>query len=234
MTTPGSGILGTSRAYRPHVAKNRAGGVAGEVAKLRSDVTKALTVMASLVVEEYTNLAAASTNAFKLAIATATTAQTYTGTALDGATGRASLYPPRNVTVTTTGVDGNFTDNSKVHITGFDIDDKPMTEDITITLAGSPGTFAGTKTFKRITKIVVDAQAGTGGTIAVGFGTVIGLTKTGVARAGLLIPVREIVDGAVVTTGTISTAATNAPHGAYAPATAPDGAHDYAIYYEGV
>jgi hypothetical protein len=52
------------------------------------------------------------------------------------------------------------------------------------------------------------------------------------SRAGLRAPIRQIAIGAVVTTGTFSAPATNLPHGAYAPAAAPNGTNDYAITYE--
>jgi len=45
-------------------------------------------------------------------------------------------------------------------------------------------------------------------------------------------PIREVYDGSVVTNGTFSTAATDPPHGTYTANTAPNGTHDYALFYE--
>ncbi len=108
--------------------------------------------------------------AIKLGVATATTAQSYSGAALDGATGSALFAPPRAALVTCEGAASDYVDGSAVKVTGLDVLGRTVTRDIVISTAGIPGTFASDHAFTRITQIDVDAQATTAGTLRFGLG----------------------------------------------------------------
>lgn len=218
----GSGLTSKLIEKKPHLVKGGNGGVAAAVSTLRSDLTGALRPLAAFTVEEFTNPAVADVDAIKTSIASSDSEKTYTGTALNGIVGTAVMSPPRNVTVTLS--DSAATWQGKATVYGLDARGSVVSEELTL---ANNTTVAGVKAFKKVTKIVVDAQVNTSGTLSFGFGALIGLAKVPVARAGLAVAIKEIYDGGVVTNGTIS--ATNAT---YAPNTAPNGTHDYAIYYE--
>jgi len=116
-------------------------------------------------------------------------------------------------------------------ITGTDWFDKAQTESWSVTAGTTSKTFTGAKAFKTVTSITETVAAdASANTIISGTGTKLGVSSpVSVASA-----VKEIVDGSVVTNGTIVAASTSAsadPRGTYSPNTAPDGAHDYTIYY---
>ena len=229
----GSGLFSNESPLKPHLIQG-ASGIAGEVSDLRRDVGETLSPMASFTVEEFTNPPAADADAILAAKDTLTaTAKTYATADLDGAVGDNVMSPPRNVTVTTVGADSNFVEGSLVTVNGKDVNGDDISEDIAITLGSSPGTFVGAKAFARVTSIEIEAQdTHTDGTIAVGFGDIIGLDKKIKTRAGLTTLLMEIEAGSKVTTGTIADPATGAPNGTYLAANAPNAARDYALYYE--
>lgn len=179
--------------------------------------------------EEWVNPAAADVNALKLSIASAATIETYTGADLDGVIGLGTMDPPRNMTITTT--TNADIDAVAVVITGLDLDGGALVDTITLTDGGG-ATDVGTAAFGSVFSIVVPAQAGVGGALEFGFGDIIGLAGPIAARAGAAMVMLEIEAGAVVTTGTVATAATAAPNGSYLPSTVPDAAVDYALMYE--
>lgn len=218
----GSGITSKLVEKKPHLVKGGNGGVAAAVSALRGDLVTALRPLGAITVEEWTNPVAADDNAIKTSIATAATEQTYTGSALNGIVGTAVMSPARNITVTTTDDAGTW--DGVITVYGLDANGFVQTEEITL---ANNTVIAGVKAFKKVTKLVVDAQNNTDGAFIVGFGDLIGLTKKPKARAGLACILKEIYDGGVVTNGALD--ATNAT---YAPNTAPNGAHDYAVYYE--
>lgn len=111
---------------------------------------------------------AAAPTAVMLARATSTGAQMYTGAALDGLVGGAAISPPRGITVTLGGSPGAFADGSTITITGTDVLGGTQTRTLTIAAASVPYTLATPTDFRTVTGVSVDAQAGTGGTIAVG------------------------------------------------------------------
>lgn len=186
-------------------------------------------VPADIAVDEWTNSVAASTTGLHAATATTVAVQTILPGALVAGGVAALLAYPRNVTFTTAGVTPSDAPASVV-VTGTDIDNNVLAE--TIVLSQSATTDAGVKAFKTITSIVYGAGVGTAATVAVGFGAVFGLSHSIKLRAGYTKAIQEIAIGAVVTTGTYVAAASSPPHGTYAPASAPDGAKDYAVYYE--
>ena len=214
----GSGILNKSKALRPAPALH---GELGEVHDLRKDLEKALAPMANIVIEEFTNPAAASTTEVRGATATVTSAVE---------TAVAVSFPyPRLISVTTAGgTPANAP--ATVTITGKDVDGRDMTE--TINVPQTATTAFGAKAFKSVSKYSFPAGDGTDATVAIGFGPGLGLSEAPMARAGLTAPVREIALGAAVTTGTLTGAATNPPYGLYTPSAAPNGSNDYAVFFE--
>jgi hypothetical protein len=226
MPANGSGLFSKMSYAFAHLVKPGPG-VSGALHDLRSDVSKALKPLAALTVDEFTDAPVADTDAFRTAGATSTTAQNWTGSALNGVVGQAALAYARPVTVTTTDSAGSYA--GAVTVTGTDVTGKSQTDTITIT---NNTTTSSTKLFKTVTKLAVPAQLNTSGNLQVGFGAALGLSKPIVARAGRQAVVQEVSVGAVVTTGTFASAASAGPCGSYTPAAAPDGTRDYAVYYE--
>lgn len=224
-----SKTFGQQRPEIPHLSD-------GEVKDLRTDVEAAFAQLESqgglFRTEEFVDPAAADTDFFVTARASAAAEDTIDENAAEWQT-VSELVPPRNITITSsTHAD---IDAVAVVLTGKvrDINGKLIDQTDTITLTdGGGATDAGTKAFSTFISAVVPAQSGTGGTIAFGFGDVIGLAAPIKTRAGLTAPIREIEAGSVVTTGTFTTTAAQGPHGTYAPATVPDASNDYAITYE--
>jgi len=204
----------------------RPGGVRGEVSDLRTDVATALAALIALTVDEFTNPPAADADGLKAGITSATTATAYVAADLDGAIGP-SFTEPRNVTVTCD--DSASTWAGPVLFVGKDVEGRDIQESVVLT---NNTTTAGTKLFAEITNVSWGAQVDANGTITLGIGTLLGLSQPIKSRAGVLNVVREIAAGAAVTNGTFSSAATNAPYGAYVPNTAPNGTNDYAVVYE--
>jgi len=218
----GSGIFTSAHALKAHLMQGT-GGLAAEVADVRNDVAAALAPMAAMTVQEFTNPAAA--DAAGLEAATATTVSPRTVTAfVAGGTAALTAFG-RNVTFTTAGGTPADAPASAV-ITGEDIDGNAQTE--TVVLAQTATIASGVKIFKGpLTSVAYAAADGTGATVSIGFGPLLGLEKTPKTRAGLAAPIREIAVGALVTTGVFS--ATNR---SYAPASAPNGTNDYCVFFE--
>lgn len=196
----------------------------------RTTVARMLSRVSPTVVAEYVAPAAASVNAIKLAIASVASVQSYSGVALDGATGPAVMSPPRNVTVTTAGSTASDA-SATATIKGTDVNGAALSE--TITVSQTAATAAGAKMFATVTEIDLPAADGTGATLAFGFGAILGLPSKGETRAGGLAVFGESVNGArPATAGVYASSATAPPNGSYAPNTAPDASHSYAILYE--
>lgn len=223
------------QAVRPHLVRT-GGGLSGEVADLRTDVKAALDTMEAqggyFRTDEFTDPAGASANAFKTSFATTAAIQTFTGAALNGATGLSELKPPRNATITSTA--NAAVTAVAVVITGQirNADGVLVTQTDTITTtAGGGVTDAGAKPFSKITSVVIPAMGGAGGSLQIGFGAMIGLSAKIKSRAGLIRPLREVSAGSVVTNGTFANP-TGSPVTSYTPNTAPNGTADYAVTYE--
>jgi hypothetical protein len=215
--TAGSGLFTKESAAIPHLSS-------GELKDLRDDVARTFLPMAAISVEEFTNPAAGGAAVLLAAAATVAAPVTVLASGLL-APGLAILAAqPRNITFTTAG--GTAADApATATITGTDRNGKAQTE--TVNLAQTATIATGVKLFKTIVKIDYPAADGTGGTVSIGIGNAMPLSKTPKARAGAALPIREIVDGALVTTGAI-----DATNKSYTPATAPNGTHDYAVFYE--
>lgn len=217
MSTNGSGLFSNQKAVIPHSMPR-------EVEDLRKDVATTLLPMASITVEEFTDPLAAAAAGLKAATQVSTSVVTVLEADLLQA-GRDELAAnPRNLTFTTAGNTPADAPANAV-ITGFDAAGNPQTE--TVNLAQTATIASGVKAWSKITSVAYPIGQGTDATVSIGYGLVLGLKKTPKSRAGAALPIREIVDGGLVTTGAMS--ATNKT---YTPATAPDGAHDYAVYYE--
>lgn len=228
-----STLFGRRGPKKPHLVQPGKGGLAGEIADLRTDVEAAFDLMQDnggyIHTDEFTNVAAADPDGIKLAAATSDAIQAFTSADWDGILGTGEMVPPRNATVTTTAhanvdavvvaIVGRVRD-----ITGALI---AQTDNITLTDGGGV-TDAGTKAFSFIDSATIPAQGGAGATLSIGWGVLIGLSRPMRAMAGLHRPLREVAAGSVVINGTF---ATTAPHGTYSPNSAPNGTNSYALTY---
>jgi len=219
----GSGLFSNQAAQIPHLVPTGGGGVAGEVGDLRADVSRTLSPMAAITVEEFTNPVAGGAAVLKAATATTVSPATVLEAALLAPGVAILAAQPRNLTFTTAGATPADAPATAL-ITGTR---SGVAQTETVTLAQTAATATGVKLFSTVTSIVYAAADGTAATVAIGIGDAMPLTKTPKARAGLTAAVREIAVGVVVTTGTIS--ATNK---SYTPAASPDGVKDYCVYFE--
>ena len=235
-----SNLFGAKAPRLQHLVRG-SGGLAGEINDLRGDIDEAFVALENgggfLFTEEFTNPAAADTDAIKLAVVVpaASGPIQFSGAQLDGAIGVLEMDPPRNFSLLTGGTTADISAGNCIVVgTVRDKDGNLIAQTDTLAIAANQaGATLGTKAFAFITTIDLDtAQDGALGEYEFGFGDVIGLSKAIKTRAGLTAPIREVAAGAVVTTGTFVDAATDAPHGTYAPATVPDAANDYALTYE--
>lgn len=217
MSTNGSGLFSTAKAAIPHSMPR-------EVEDLRNDVKAALTPMAAISVDEFTNPLTAAAAGLLAATATTVAVQTVLEAALLTAGKNELAANPRNLTFTTAGVTPADAPATAV-ITGFDAEGKAQTE--TVNLAQTATIANGVKAWSKVTKVVYAAADGAAATVSIGYGLVFGLKKKPKARAGLASPIKEIAIGAAVTTGTL-----DATNKTYTPAAAPNGTNDYAVFYE--
>lgn len=212
--------------YPAQARFSKPGGVKGEIADLRRDVAATFLGLVAVGVDEFTNPAAADADGLRAAITSAITAIDYDAEDLTGAIGAVFTYP-RNVTVTCD--DSATTWAGSVTFTGLDIDGNVITEAVALT---NNATTAGAKAFKEITAVHIPAQENTSGTITLGMGALLGLSRTIKSRAGVQSVISEIAAGSRVVNGTFAAAATGAPHGTYSPNSAPNGTNDYVVFYE--
>jgi hypothetical protein len=120
----------------------------------------------SKLIHQYTVAQLADVNAIKTAIATATSIQTYTGAAINGAlaiSNVAYMRLPQAVSMTASAAAGHYVAASTVVFTGTDWDDAAITDTLTVTDANGGWTVSGNTGFKTVSTIVVAAQANTGG-----------------------------------------------------------------------
>lgn len=183
---------------------------------------------ALLGVGEWNNPAA--TNVAGLRAATSTSQSAVALTAADLLQGGVLTFA-RTLVVKSTETFAHVT--GTVTFTGFSVDGQALSETVTPSAVAS-APVSTSSCFKSVTGVAIGANAGTGGKLSIGWGIPLGLEIAVRARAGYAGLLKEIVDGSLLAdpTGSVSTAATNPPHGAYTPSTAPNGSHDYAIYYD--
>jgi hypothetical protein len=186
--------------------------------------------------QQWTNPAAADDNGYLTTTAgpnaaTAVYADGLNGGGLVGALVSGGIAKPdfaRNVVITVTHASAVVAESGT--ITGLDAYGRRITEAWSVTAGGTSKVFTGAKAFSRIISVSVTAatDASTNSNI-IGTGVVFGLdVKMSVASA-----VKERVDGSIVTNGTFVAAGTGTAdaRGTYSPNTAPDGAHDYDVWY---
>ena len=226
-STQGSGLWSKQHAITVHLAQG-SHGMTGEIADVRRDLLKVFAPLGAISVEEFSAPASASAVAVQAATATVVAGITYSvagGTLIDLSTTFA--VAARNLTFTTGGTTTAHAPASAL-ITGFDAAGLPQTE--TVTPATTAALVAGVKGWSKITSIAFGAAGGTDATVSIGFGVVIGLKSPVKSRTGAtttLPPIREYVDAATPTAGSLDT--TNKT---YTPNTAPNGTHKYCVYYE--
>jgi len=226
---PGSGLFSTRSGVAPHLIVGP-GGIAKEVYDVRNDILATIGSLANLVVEEMAAPPAASNTALMTSTTTATTATVVTGAAFTGALGPGPVTPayPRNVTVTATAGSSSYA--GSVTVKGTSMHGLPQTETIVITAST---TVAGKKAFATITEVDIPAQLNTSGAISLGTGAVLGLYNQPKGRTGATVtaitPFKELTDLAAPTAGTV-----DGTNSTYTPNTAPNGTHNYIVYFEAV
>lgn len=137
---------------------------------------------------------------------------------------------PRQLVFTTAGATASDAP-ANVVITGLDAQGKVISE--TLVLAQTATTATSVNAYSSVTSLAYPAADGTGATIAVSPAAPIGLKRPVKSRTGAVVPLfKELMDGSPPTAGALSAPATIGPYGGYTPNTAPDGVHDYAIWYE--
>lgn len=114
---------------------------------------------------------AADADGIVTSLATAATATSLTGVALDGAVGADEMFPPRNITITATS-HADF-DLTTWIVRGLDEDRQPIEESFVMPNGGNT-TLTGSKFFSYVTEVYVPAQSGTAGAYTVGFGSKLG------------------------------------------------------------
>lgn len=128
---------------------------------------------------------AALPSAIKTAVASSTSAQAYSGVALDGSIGSASFSPARQPTVTIAGSASSIVDGSTVTFTGIGADGSARTSVVVLVQSDVPGTFTGDWSLARVDSIDVDAQAGIAATLAFGLGAFAGIGSSMPTMCGL-------------------------------------------------
>jgi hypothetical protein len=133
----------------------------------------------------------ADPDAIKTSVATATTAQSYSGAALNGVIGGTAFLQPRTLTVSLSGNAAAFVDGSIITVTGVNVLGVPFVDTITISTTTFPVTFSTQYSFLQITQVEVDAQADVTGSMIFGLNAyqgrgslVLNFAPTGFKRAG--------------------------------------------------
>lgn len=184
--------------------------------------------------QTWTNPVAAVANGIKTTFAgpnaatvVYTPASGFNGSLVSG--GRCVLDFPRNVVIVVTHATAVVAESGV--ITGLDEYNRVITEAWSVTAGTASKTFTGKKAFKAVTSVSVTAATdASANSNVIGTGVVLGLQ----INCSIASAVKEVVDGAIVTTGTLvksSSASMDDARGTYAPVTAPDGAHDYEVAY---
>lgn len=126
---------------------------------------------------------AAAPTAIKTSIASAVTAQSYTGAALNGAIGAGAISPPRLPSVTVSGTAADVLADSIVTFTGTGADGTARVS--RVTLAAAAGTYYGDWSLSAVSAIDVPAQTGTGALFTFGLAAFTGLGSIPMVLAGL-------------------------------------------------
>lgn len=177
--------------------------------------------------QEWNAPAAKVTNGYALAQAGAAIAGTTNATLNGSLAGTADVA--RNVVITVTHASAVVAMSGV--ITGTDITGGNQTEAWSVTAGGTTKTFTGKKAFKTVTSVseTIAADA-SGNTVVIGTGDVLGFSN----QSAIASPLKELVDGAVVTNGVFlarSAVTGEDPRGSYAPNSIPNGVRVYRVYY---
>lgn len=228
--TPGSGIPVGQLLEVIDATHGKVGVGPYFVARAGASAAALLTSANPFQVDEWLAPAATSTTALHAALATTVAPQTVLAAAMVSGGLAALAAFPRNITYTGGGTTADAPTTATA--TGADIDGNALTE----TTALTAGSGVGAKAFASLVSVVYGAAAATDATVAIGIGSVFGLSKTIKSRALRLAVLQEVyaatTTGSVVTNGTYASAATSPPHGSYTGASAPDGTKSYALVYE--
>ena len=121
-------------------------------------------------------------------IISAATAQTIAAASFDGVVAGTEMFPPRNVTLTLS--NHADWDATEAVVTGTDEDGRTVQETLLIPNGGN-ATVTGLRHFRTITSLYIPAQAGTGGTATMGFGSSLGPIDHGVHGVAVYDASRE-------------------------------------------
>jgi len=148
--------------------------------------------------------AAADVDALITSITTSTSVQTLETTDFDGVVGLDEMFPPRRVTLTLS--NHADWDATTAVVTGIDADTNlEVTENLSIPDTGNT-TLTTTGYFKSVSKLVIPAQSGTGGTATFGIAAMATLTAAdfdGVAKRDLVkrtFSADDVANGVATTT----------------------------------
>lgn len=186
-------------------------------------------VVATILKDSWTDVAAGSTTAFLSAGQAGPNATTTTVTTFDGALSTGVIPVMRNVVVTV--AHGSSVVACNGTITGKDKYGRTVTEDWSVTAGTTSKTFTGAVAFKEVTSITItSASNATANTITFGTGNKLGLSFP--AAAPKIIA--ETEDGTTPTAGTLVAASSSAGadrRGTYAPNSTPNGSKDFVVWY---
>lgn len=169
--------------------------------------------------ETLKKVAAASTTAVHAAVNSVVAGQTVTS-------GFTNPDVPRNITLTFGGTTADIAAGTAV-VTGTNVEGKVITENISIA-DNQTGTLVGNKAFKTVTSLQLPAADNTGATIAVGYGSKLGLNHKLVPGVTSIIVVQDTaVDGSAPTVQAAPSASTidneDVELNTVTPATLPNG-----------
>jgi hypothetical protein len=91
----GSGLFANQTATLAHLLN--AGGWSREIANLRQELAAILASLVGVAIEEYTMPPAAVPAAIMTVTPSSTSAQSYSGSSLNGSVGSGVIFPPRNI-----------------------------------------------------------------------------------------------------------------------------------------
>jgi hypothetical protein len=228
-----SKLFGFQIGIRPHLT--RGSGLSAEVGDLRRDINESFAKLENeggyFRTDEFTDPAAADVDGIKESIATTATIRVFSGAQLDGDVGGEEMVPPRNPTITSS-QNGHVTAVNTVWAGKLRVDGKLVPHSVTLaTTNGGNTTDVSTSVLSIVESITVPAMGGTAGALQFGFGARMGLSEKARARAGAVLPLREIADGSKVTNGAFANPA-GSPVTVYTPNAAPNADKDYSCTYE--
>lgn len=211
--TAGSGLFSSERGVAPYKTEPGKSGLSGELGDLRRDIARTMALMAALCVQEFTNPLATAANNMMAATASQVTEDVLLPavTPAVGALTQATISNlgtggPRQIQFTVAGgTPAHRAPTATIY--GKDVEGKVTSQVLPLPdVAGS----VLSDFFSDIDKIVLAAGSGTGATVAIGLGALLGLAAPVVSRAGRVAVIQEVSAGSVVTNGTVAEGAVTA------------------------